>query len=286
MSPSARPTRRVLALALLVGLFLVLRPGPAAAQQPEPTIPAAPVAPAPGVVANAGVGGPAVETTAAPDNATITLAIPGAGEPSQGVLIIVLLTLLSVAPALMVLLTSFTRIAIVLSLTRSALGLQGVPPNQVIVGLALFLSFFVMAPVLSQINEEALQPMLEGEIDQSEAYDRAVVPLRAFMLDQVGDDELELFVSQASEERPATPEDVPLSALVPAFVLSELKTAFLIGFVVFIPFLVLDLIVSSSLMSMGMMMLPPILVSLPFKILLFVLVDGWGLIVKSLLESF
>jgi len=189
-------------------------------------------------------------------------------------------------PALLVLLTSFTRIAIVLSLTRNALGLQGVPPNQVIVGLALFLSFFVMSPVLSQINQDALQPMLDGEIEQGEAYDRAVVPLRAFMLEQVGDDELELFVAQATDERPEGPDDVPMAALVPAFVLSELKTAFLIGFVVFIPFLVIDLIVSSSLMSMGMMMLPPVLVSLPFKILLFVLVDGWGLIVKSLLESF
>lgn len=232
----------------------------------EPTAPAEPVAP--------GTDG------------TVTLEIPGAGEPSQGVLVIVLLTLLSVAPSLLILLTSFTRIAIVLTLTRNALGLQGVPPNQVLVGLALFLSFFVMAPTLQQMNDEALQPMLAGEIDQGEAYDRAVVPLRAFMLEQVGDHELELFVSQASDERPEGPDDVPMSALVPAFILSELKTAFLIGFIIFVPFLVIDLVVSSSLMSMGMMMLPPVLVSLPFKLLLFVLVDGWGLIIRSLLESF
>jgi len=267
----------VAALAAVV-LALGIGSGVAAAQveSPDPTVPSRPV-PA------LGAGAAAPEAT---DTASVTLALPGADSPSQSVVIIVLLTLLSVAPALLVLLTSFTRIAIVLSLTRNALGLQGVPPNQVIVGLALFLSFFVMSPVLSQINQDALQPMLDGEIEQGEAYDRAVVPLRAFMLEQVGDDELELFVAQATDERPEGPDDVPMAALVPAFVLSELKTAFLIGFVVFIPFLVIDLIVSSSLMSMGMMMLPPVLVSLPFKILLFVLVDGWGLIVKSLLESF
>jgi flagellar biosynthetic protein FliP len=282
-SPARRPRRARLWLAALAAtLTLVLGAGaaPAGAQVEEPpvTTPAA----SPGSATATPEG-----ATAAPETpGSITLAIPGAEEPSQSVLIIVLLTLLSVAPALLILLTSFTRIAIVLSLTRNALGLQGVPPNQVIVGLAMFLSFFVMAPVLSEMNEEALQPMLEGEIEQGEAYDRAVVPLRAFMLEQVGDEELELFVSQSSEERPEGPDDVPMAALVPAFVLSELKTAFLIGFIVFIPFLVIDLVVSSSLMSMGMMMLPPTLVSLPFKILLFVLVDGWGLIVKSLLESF
>jgi flagellar biosynthetic protein FliP len=291
MHPSLRSVARALALTIAVALLLVARPGAAAAQvapvtpaAPTQTAPATPDLPTP-AAEPAGAGAP----TAAPEvNSanSVTLAIPGGDQPSQSVLIIVLLTLLSVAPALLILLTSFTRIAIVLSLTRNALGLQGVPPNQVIVGLAMFLSFFVMSPVLTQMNDEALQPMLKGEIDQGEAYDLAVVPLREFMLEQVGDDELELFVSQATDERPETPDDVPMAALVPAFVLSELKTAFLIGFVVFIPFLVIDLVVSSSLMSMGMMMLPPVLVSLPFKILLFVLVDGWGLIVKSLLESF
>jgi flagellar biosynthetic protein FliP len=263
--------RALLAVALVLGACL-LGAAPAAAQEPTTQ---APTPPSPTVGEDDEEGG-----------ASITLDVPGADEPSDSVLIIILLTLLSVAPALLILLTSFTRIAIVLSLTRNALGLQGVPPNQVIVGLALFLSLFVMAPTLERMNEEALQPMLEGEIDQGEAYDRAVIPLRAFMLEQVGDEELELFASQASDTRPETPEDVPLAALVPAFVLSEIKTAFLIGFVIFVPFLVIDLIISSSLMSMGMMMLPPVLVSLPFKLLLFVLVDGWGLVVKSLLESF
>jgi flagellar biosynthetic protein FliP len=267
--------RALLAVALVLGASL-LGAAPAAAQEPTTQ---APTPPTPTVGQDDEIGDDE-------GGASITLDVPGADEPSDSVLIIILLTLLSVAPALLILLTSFTRIAIVLSLTRNALGLQGVPPNQVIVGLALFLSLFVMAPTLERMNEEALQPMLEGEIDQGEAYDRAVIPLRAFMLEQVGDEELELFASQASETRPETPDDVPLAALVPAFVLSEIKTAFLIGFVIFVPFLVIDLIISSSLMSMGMMMLPPVLVSLPFKLLLFVLVDGWGLVVKSLLESF
>jgi flagellar biosynthetic protein FliP len=289
MSPIRRPWR-ALAPALLVCLLLALRPTPAAAQVVDDTQTPAPAAApvTPETPETPAVAGSAAATDAAASSNTpsISLSLPGAEEPSQSVLIIVLLTLLSVAPALLILLTSFTRIAIVLSLTRNALGLQGVPPNQVIVGLAMFLSFFVMSPVLSDMNQHALQPMLDGTINQSQAYDRAVVPLRAFMLKQVGDDELELFVSQATDVRPEGPEDVPMAALVPAFILSELKTAFLIGFVIFIPFLVIDLIVSSSLMSMGMMMLPPSLVSLPFKILLFVLVDGWGLVIKSLLESF
>jgi flagellar biosynthetic protein FliP len=297
MQPSPRRrTRRALAAVVLAIVALVLGADGAAAQVDEPPVttpprvaqqaPEAAVETGAVTPGGAGAAGAAGATGAVGSGSSITLSIPGAEEPSQSVLIIVLLTLLSVAPALLVLLTSFTRIAIVLSLTRNALGLQGVPPNQVIIGLAMFLSFFVMAPVLTQMNEEALQPMLDGEIDQGEAYDRAVVPLRGFMLEQVGDDELELFLSQTSDERPEGPEDVPMAALVPAFVLSELKTAFLIGFVVFVPFLVIDLIVSSSLMSLGMMMMPPTLVSLPFKILLFVLVDGWGLIIKSLLESF
>ena len=221
--------------------------------------------------------------------ATISLDVAGNGKngkPSQSLLIIMLLTLLAVAPALLIMLTSFTRIVIVLSLTRNALGLQGVPPNQVLVGLALFLSMFVMAPTLSKINEEALQPLLKGDMQQQEAYEVAIVPLRTFMLEQTRPDELAMFVSAGGDERPGTPADVNITALIPAFILSELKTAFIIGFIVFIPFLVIDMVVSSSLMSMGMMMLPPVLVSLPFKLLLFVMVDGWALVVKSLLTSF
>jgi len=208
-------------------------------------------------------------------------------KPSQSLLIIVLITLLSVAPALLIMLTSFTRIVIVLSLTRNALGLHTIPPNQVIVGLAMFLSFFVMSPTFGDINKNAVQPLLHGQKTQAQAYDAAVTPLRTFMLKQTRKGELALFSSAANGgKRPDKPEDVGLAALIPAFILSELKTAFIIGFVVFIPFLVIDIVVSSSLMSMGMMMLPPVFVSLPFKLLLFVMVDGWGLIVRSLLKSF
>jgi flagellar biosynthetic protein FliP len=206
--------------------------------------------------------------------------------PSQSVVIILLLSLLAVAPALVIMLTSFTRIVVVLSLVRNAIGVQTVPPNQVIIGLALFLSLFVMAPTLTEINDEALQPLLAGEIETGEAWDEAVGPMREWMFSQAREDELALFVRASGDERPASPDDVSLTSLIPAFILSELKTAFIIGFVVFVPFLVIDMVVSSALMSMGMMMLPPILISLPFKLLLFVMVDGWGLITRALLSSF
>jgi flagellar biosynthetic protein FliP len=207
-------------------------------------------------------------------------------KPNQSVVIILLLTVLAIAPALMVMLTSFTRIVIVLSLTRNALGLTAIPPNQVVVGLSLFLSLFVMAPTLTKINDQALQPLLKGKVSYSQAYDKAQTPLRSFMMGQVRKSDLSLF-TQAAHEKPAKSKDkVQMTALVPAFVLSELKTAFIIGFVIFIPFLIIDLIVSSTLMSMGMFMLPPVLVSLPFKLLLFVMVDGWALIVRSLITSF
>jgi flagellar biosynthesis protein FliP len=206
--------------------------------------------------------------------------------PSQSIVIILTLTLLSVAPALLLMMTSFTRIVVVLSLTRNALGLTGIPPNQVVIGLAMFLSLFTMAPTLKDLNENALQPFLHGEKTQAEAFDSAEAPIREHMLGQVREGELALFARASSEERPETPDDVSLAALIPAYVLSELKTAFIIGFVVFVPFLVIDLVVSSSLMSMGMMMLPPVLISLPFKLLLFVMVDGWALVVRALLTSF
>ena len=276
---------RVLAT-LIAALGLVLSVAPAALAQPAPpdVIPSRPAIERPpdpdAAIGNGNRG-------RNEDKATISLDVGGEeGKPSQSLLIIILLTLLAVAPALMIMLTSFTRIVIVLSLTRNALGLQGVPPNQVLVGLALFLSLFVMGPTLSKINEEALQPMLKGDIGQQEAYDVAIVPLRSFMMEQTRPDELAMFVSASTNEKPSTPADVTLSALIPAFILSELKTAFIIGFIIFIPFLVIDMVVSSSLMSMGMMMLPPVLVSLPFKLLLFVLVDGWALVTKSLLTSF
>ncbi len=210
----------------------------------------------------------------------------GTGEPSQSVLLILGLAVLSLAPSLVVMLTSFTRIIIVLSLTRNALGLQGVPPNQVLVGLALFLSLFVMSPTLSDVNENALQPYLDGEIAQEVAYERATGPIKGFMLDNTRTSELELMLDARGEGRPEVREDVPLVALIPAFLLSELKTAFIMGFVIFLPFLVIDMVVSASLMSLGMMMLPPVFVSLPFKLLLFVMVGGWSLIVETLLASF
>jgi flagellar biosynthetic protein FliP len=219
------------------------------------------------------------------DDITIDI---GAGEnnPSQSVLLIVGLSLLSVAPSIVVMLTSFTRIAVVLSLTRNALGLQGVPPNQVIVGLSLFLSLFVMAPTIQTLNEDALQPYLDGQIDQGEAYERATAPMREFMLDNTRSAELDLMMDATPGGRPETIDDVGMATIVPAFVLSELKTAFLMGFVIFIPFLIIDLVVASVLMSLGMMMLPPVFVSLPFKLLLFVLVGGWSLIVETLLASY
>jgi flagellar biosynthesis protein FliP len=207
------------------------------------------------------------------------------GKPNQSIIIVLLLTVLAIAPALMVMLTSFTRIVIVLSLTRNAIGLTAIPPNQVVIGLAMFLSLFVMAPTLTQMNNVALQPLLKGDISYSQAYNRGQVPLRGFMLAQTRKSDLVLFTA-ASGEKPAPRDQVQMTALVPAFVLSELKTAFIIGFVIFIPFLIIDLIVSSTLMSMGMFMLPPVLVSLPFKLLLFVMVDGWALIVRSLITSF
>lgn len=212
----------------------------------------------------------------------------GQGEenPSQSVLLIVGLSLLSLAPSLVIMLTSFTRIAVVLSLTRNALGLQGVPPNQVIVGLSLFLSLFVMGPTIQEMNDDALQPYLDGRITQGEAYDQATGPMRAFMLDNTRTAELDLMMNATPGGRPETIDDVGMTTIIPAFVLSELKTAFLMGFVIFIPFLIIDLVVASVLMSLGMMMLPPVFVSLPFKLLLFVLVGGWSLIVETLLASY
>ncbi|MGN6633994.1 MAG: flagellar type III secretion system pore protein FliP [Oryzihumus sp.] len=211
---------------------------------------------------------------------------PVGGKPSQTVSIILLLTVLSVAPALLVLTTSFTKVIVVLSLTRNALGTPTIPPNQVLAGLALFLSLFIMAPVLGQMNAKGVQPYLAGKITQQQAYERASAPLHDFMIRQTRKDELATMVKLSKAKAPATPDDVPMTTLIPAFVLSELKSAFIIGFVIFIPFLVIDLVVSSSLMSMGMMMLPPVLISLPFKLLLFVMVDGWDMVAKSLVTSY
>jgi len=200
--------------------------------------------------------------------------------------IILLITLLTLAPAILILVTSFTRIVIVLSLLRHALSTQQIPPNQVIIGLSLFLTFFIMSPYLEEINDQAIQPYLNQEITQREAFDRAVVPLRTFMLKHTRQLDLALFVRAAGLPQPANVDEVPTRVVIPAFVISELKTAFQMGVMLFIPFLIIDMVVASVLMSMGMLMLPPIMVSLPFKILLFVLVDGWHMVIQSLIESF
>jgi flagellar biosynthetic protein FliP len=219
----------------------------------------------------------------------VSLTVDPAGEPEQvstGVQLLVLLTVLSIAPAILSLATSFTRIVIVLSLLRNAIGTPTIPPNQVLIGLALLLTFFVMAPIYNQINEQALQPYSEGEIAQEVAFARASEPLRAFMFAQTREKDLQLFVSLSEMDRPETPADIPTVVLLPAFVISELRAAFIMGFAIYIPFLIIDMVVSSILLAMGMMMLPPPLISLPFKILLFVMVDGWYLIARSLMVSF
>ena len=231
-------------------------------------------------------------TTTLPDDAgqgsaNIELSFPDVTDnSSNAVVIILLLTVISVAPSLLVLCTSFTRIVIVLSLTRNALGIPQIPPQQVVVGLSLLLSLFVMGPTLKEMNEVALQPLMDGNITTSVALERAQVPLREFLLDHTGEAELELFVGAADVATPVATDDVPLVALVPAFVLSELKSGFIIGFVIFVPFLVIDLVVSAVLMGLGMMMLPPSFVSLPFKLLLFVMLDGWLLVAGTLLTSY
>ncbi len=219
---------------------------------------------------------------------TVSLSIGGAdhSKASTTVQLIILLTILTVAPAILLMMTSFTRIVVVLSLLRHALSTQSLPPNQIIIGLALFLTFFIMAPTWQKINREALQPYYEERISGEEALTLAEKPIKDFMLRQTREKDLALFVRISGEKRPEKPDDVSLKTLIPAFVISELKTAFQIGFIIYLPFFVIDMVVSSVLLSMGMMMLPPIMISLPFKLLLFVLVDGWNLVVGSVVQSF
>ncbi|HEY4743114.1 MAG TPA: flagellar type III secretion system pore protein FliP [Desulfuromonadaceae bacterium] len=200
--------------------------------------------------------------------------------------IFLLLTVMSLAPGLLIMTTSFTRIVVVLSFLRTAMGTQQAPSNQIIVALAMFLTFFIMTPVWQQINREAYQPWKAQQIAQDVAIDRAVKPVRKFMLSQTREKDLALFVSLSKQPRPKNADDIPTLTIIPAFMISELRTAFQIGFLIYIPFIVVDMVVASVLMSMGMMMLPPVMISLPFKILLFVLVDGWGLVIESLVKSF
>jgi flagellar biosynthetic protein FliP len=271
---SAARTGRILLFALLgltmvAGFLMLTTTGAHAAGVVQPTAPAVPTAPA-----TPSTGGFSVDVNG-PD-----------GTPSSAVVTLIGITLLSVAPALLLMMTSFTKIFVVLAMTRNALGLQSIPPNQVIAGLALFLSLFVMAPVIGHVNDDALQPYLAGKIDFQQAIDAGTAPLRTFMLHQTRDEDVALITRAAGRDNPERMADVPMTTVIPAFVISELRSAFIIGFVIFIPFLVIDLVVSAALMSMGMMMLPPVMISLPFKILLFVLVDGWGLIITSLIESY
>jgi flagellar biosynthetic protein FliP len=220
---------------------------------------------------------------------TVSFGIQEAESPQQvstALQVLFLLTILSIAPAILLMTTCFTRIVIVLGFVRQAMGTQNMPPTQVLVGLSLFLSFFIMSPVINDINGDALQPYLEEQITQEQALDRALLPMRDFMFNQVGEEELFLLSDITLDQEPFSKEDIPTLTLIPAFMLSEMKKAFQMGFMIYVPFLVIDMIVASILMSMGMMMLPPVIISLPFKLLLFVLVDGWGLVVGSLIKSF
>jgi flagellar biosynthesis protein FliP len=220
---------------------------------------------------------------------TVNLGFKTTDNPNEvvnAIKLVLIMTVLTLAPAILIMMTGFTRIIIVLSFLRQAMGIQQMPPNQLLVGLSLFLTFFVMGPAFKEVNEAGVQPYLAGKISQDVALEKSLAPLRKFMFHQTRDQDLALFVKLAKIEMPKTRADVPTIVLVPAFVVSELKTAFQIGFIIFLPFLVIDIVASSVLMAMGMMMLPPVVISLPFKIMLFVLVDGWGLLIGSMVKSF
>jgi flagellar biosynthetic protein FliP len=273
--------RRVLIVVMLgFGLALGLSAGPARAEPAAPAVQPIPArAPTPPVA-------PTVTPSGGSINFNITGTNPDGSKPASSLVIVLGLTLLSVAPAVLLLTTSFTKVFMVLGIARNALGLSSMPPNQVIAGLALFITLFIMSPTLSEVNAQGVQPYLKGTKSQSVAFKDGVQPLRDFMLKSTRDDQLALMIKVSGQKAPATKDDVELTTLVPAFILSELRAAFIIGFVIFIPFLIIDMVVSASLMSLGMMMLPPVTVALPFKLLLFVLVNGWGLIITALVASY
>jgi flagellar biosynthetic protein FliP len=286
-------TRIGLFLLGLLGVVFLMGLGSQQASATPSVVAAAPVAVAPGALAPGAIAptAPTAPTTPAkpttpttPGAGTVTVNV--GGKPSQSISILLLVTVISVAPSLLLLVTSFTKIFVVLSLTRNALGLQSVPPNQVLAGLSLFLSLFVMGPVLTKVNQLGIQPYLHGTKSQSAAWTDGVKPLRDFMLAHTRPQEIALMLRAGSLPNPADKSKLELTTIIPAFVLSELRAAMIIGFVVYVPFVIIDLVVSSSLMSLGMMMLPPVSVSLPFKLLLFVLVDGWGLIITALVQSY
>jgi flagellar biosynthetic protein FliP len=236
--------------------------------------------------AGAGAGQGAGAGTKSGNGLGISIDTGEEGGASTAIQVLVVMTVLALAPSILIMMTGFTRILIVMGFVRNALGTPTMPPNQVLIGLSMFLTLFVMFPTFSAINETAIKPYQDKAITQQVALDNAQAPLREFMFTQVDDDDLALFVRLADQERPETRADVPTHVLIPAFLISELKTAFQIGFLIFVPFLIIDMVVASTLMSMGMIMLPPVMISLPFKILLFVLVDGWGLTIESLVVSF
>jgi flagellar biosynthetic protein FliP len=285
-----------LLLGLVAAVALVALPAAAASAQPAAATAAPVVASGTPVLVAPDVRMPDVPGPNGPkgpkgagsgDGTSVTVDLGGlTNKPSTSVTVIIALTLLSLLPAILLTCTSFTKILVVLGLTRNALGLQQTPPNQVLAGLALFLSLFIMAPVLSTMNDAGVQPYLHGTKTSAQAYQDGVKPLKTFMLEHTNKDELTLLTSVAKRDLPKNKEDVSMATLVPAFVLSELKQAFIIGFIIFIPFLVIDIVVSGALMALGMMMMPPVMVSLPFKLLLFVLVDGWGLVIRSVVASY
>ncbi|MGI5169918.1 flagellar type III secretion system pore protein FliP [Spirillospora sp. CA-253888] len=259
-------------------------PAAAPVPTPTPTAPDATARPTPRTTPTGPQGPSGPQGTGS--NGRVTVDINGVnGKPSQSIIILLGLTVLSVAPAILLLCTGFTKIFVVLSLTRNALGLTSVPPNQVLAGLALFIALFLMSPVLSEVNKDAVQPYLKGDKTVAQAVEAGTPPIREYLEKHTRKDDLALFTKVADRPKPANAAEVPMTTLVPAFVLSELRSAFIIGFVVFIPFLIIDLVVSAVLMSLGMMMLPPVTVALPFKLLLFVMVNGWGLIITALIAS-
>ena len=231
------------------------------------------------------VGGVGVAAAQQPPE-RLDVNIDGVGTVSAPLQIVLLLTLLSFIPAILVTMTSFTRIVVVFHFLRQALGTQEMPPNQVLIGLALFLTMFIMAPVGARVNEMAVQPALAGQVNVTTALDRAMPPIREFMLRQTRERDLALFVELGRLERPASPQELPMRVVIPAYAISELKTGFQMGFFLFVPFLLIDLVVSTTLLSMGMLQLPPAMVSLPFKVMLFVMIDGWNLLVGSIVRSF
>jgi flagellar biosynthetic protein FliP len=278
---ASRATGWVLGIVFCIGLLST----PDAGAQTAPVIPPDPTVEAPQIgESDALVDTPSADSPDTPEDINIKVD-GGEGGLSRTVAIILMLTVASVAPSILLLTTCFTRFVIVLSLTRQAIGAQQLPPTQVLVGLALFLTVFVMRPIFMEINDVAIQPMLRHEIGTGEAFEKGFEPLRGFMLRQTEDKDLSLFVDLSGDDKPEKPEDIPATTVIPAYAISELRHAFVIGFVIFIPFLIIDLVASSVLMSMGMVMLPPVFISLPLKILLFVLVDGWNLVIGSVVRS-